>query len=198
MRALSGSNPSLLPEIVGTSGSLPLYHLTSRSYDSARELQRYRKGLLHPEAVPLRRFLILPLFLSIATLCVADDRPCSVEAERRALRLINHARTENGLPLLRESPELARAAQEHSLRMAEDGEMSHAHWLLTLWRSGFTGRYRAQNIAWNQESADEVVEDWLSSAEHRRNILNPDFRFTAIECVRSEDGAVWWTEYLGG
>lgn len=182
----------------------------------ARHLQKdssARSHFLSPRVpqVFIRVFLILLLACAPApalgdepsiplptTMDYSREASCSESMEREAVRLINDSRRDNGLPPLRGDLQLEWAAREHSLRMASDREMSHQNWLKTLRLSGFPGRYRAQNVAWNQESAEEVVRDWLESTEHRRNILNPYFRFTAVGCVRTRDGEIWWTEYLGG
>ena len=84
----------------------------------------------------------------------SKESSCSPAIEREVIRLINRYRRENGLSALREDIHLEWAAREHSIQMANDGEMSHARWLTTLIKSGFSGRYRSQNVAWNQESAE--------------------------------------------
>jgi uncharacterized protein YkwD len=82
-------------------------------------------------------------------------------------------------PLLLE-PRLDAAAQHHAQDMLARGYFAHAS------PEGKTVRQRAEaagyrwhaigeNIASGQLSVDEVVQAWMKSPEHRRNILDRDF-----------------------
>ena len=42
--------------------------------------------------------------------------------------------------------------------------------------AGYCYRALAENIAWGIPSSDQVVEGWLNSPGHRRNILTPQLR----------------------
>ncbi|HKP74103.1 MAG TPA: CAP domain-containing protein, partial [Longimicrobiaceae bacterium] len=69
----------------------------------------------------------------------------------------------------------ARAAQSHSEDMARRNYFSHtspegANVGERVRAAGGNWRAVAENIAWGQRSADEVVRSWLSSPAHRQNI----------------------------
>jgi uncharacterized protein YkwD len=51
----------------------------------------------------------------------------------------------------------------------------------------------AENVAMGQMSAREVVDDWLSSPRHRRNIEG-DFDITGVGCVKDKRGMTYFTQ----
>jgi uncharacterized protein YkwD len=118
--------------------------------------------------------------------------------EREVVRLSNAERSEAGCAGLRTDARLVEAAGGHSADMALRDYFSHSS------PEGltFVDRARAagypspggENIAWGQRSAAEVVQDWMNSPGHRRNILNCDF--TAIG-VGFDSRGNYWTQVFG-
>ncbi len=123
--------------------------------------------------------------------------------EKAAFDMINQKRAEQGLKPLEWSGRLLSVARTHSQNMAEYDFFSH---------KGLDGKYvsdRAddaqigtwrligENIAFNRGFNDPVakaVELWLNSATHRRNLLNPDWRETAVGIAIGEDGSYYFTQ----
>jgi uncharacterized protein YkwD len=111
--------------------------------------------------------------------------------EKQVLDLINKERTKRGLKPLKSNEALAKAAQKHTKRMAQDNFFSHTD------KQGKSvadrvnaERYRwsrvGENIALNSGFSDPVVqavEGWMQSRGHRENILNADFTETGIGVV---------------
>lgn len=99
----------------------------------------------------------------------------------QVLEATNRARREEGKRLspLRENPELTAAAQRYAERMLAEGFYAHVA------PDGATPadraeavdygpiRFLAENIAQGVFEPTEVVERWLASRDHRRNILHP-------------------------
>ncbi|MGE3467568.1 MAG: CAP domain-containing protein, partial [Pyrinomonadaceae bacterium] len=61
------------------------------------------------------------------------------------------------------------------------------------------GKWRAigENIAFNRGYGDPVtkaVELWLDSPSHKRNMLSPDWKESAIGIAVNEDGAYYFTQ----
>lgn len=54
-------------------------------------------------------------------------------------------------------------------------------------------RVAAENVAYGQMSAKEVVDGWLGSPGHRRNIEG-NFRLTGIGLARDRNGRVYYTQ----
>lgn len=55
------------------------------------------------------------------------------------------------------------------------------------------------SIAFNQESAEEVVRVWLASPHHCANIMDPRFRELGLACVvsRRREQSIYWDLTLG-
>jgi uncharacterized protein YkwD len=108
------------------------------------------------------------------------------------LCLINQQRAGADLRPLRDNARLAGAAQRHSDDMARSGTFDHVGsggdtFGARIGASGYLQSGRAvtagENIAWvpaRRSTAGAMVADWMSSAEHRGNILDPGFRDTGI------------------
>ena len=55
-----------------------------------------------------------------------------------------------------------------------------------------------ENIAWGQRDAREVVDSWMDSPGHRRNILNRDFYHVGFGVAYDRDGRPYWCAIFGG
>jgi len=94
------------------------------------------------------------------------------------ITLVNQERAARGLPALRFDPALARAAQAHAADMVENDYFDHvsldgSDFSDRADAAGYQGFATGENIAQGQASAAEVMEAWMSSDGHRRNILSP-------------------------
>jgi len=121
------------------------------------------------------------------------------------LARVNAERRKAGVPLLKPNPKLDAAAQRHAEDMLARAYFAHES------PEGKTVRDRAraadydwravgENIAEGQLSVAEVMETWMNSPGHRRNILDKGFReFGAgLALGRSGDGyQVEWVQTFG-
>lgn len=114
---------------------------------------------------------------------LAADSPASVA---RAFALMNDARARHGVQPYRPSFTLGSKAESQSLVQARRGRMGHSR----------GGNY-AENVAYNQRSADDVVSDWMGSMGHRRNILNPRYTEAGIACEMGRNGPYWTACFSG-
>ena len=83
-----------------------------------------------------------------------------------------------GLAVLVQDPLLSQAASHHAQRMFEARQLSHdlgGNPGQRLDDLGYVWATYGENIAWGQQSIEEVVNDWLISDGHRFNILNRAF-----------------------
>jgi uncharacterized protein YkwD len=85
--------------------------------------------------------------------------------------------------VLTADPKLMAAAQDHAEWMAEAGKMSHTgRNNSSVWdrikASGYAARGAGENIAYGYSSPEAVVNGWLTSSGHRRNML--DVRWSHI------------------
>jgi uncharacterized protein YkwD len=111
--------------------------------------------------------------------------------------LTNRARASAGCAPLRVDSRITRAAQAHSDDMARRRYFEHDG----LDGRSFADRMRAagypspgaENIAFGQASASEVMTAWLESPGHRRNILDCDL--TTIGVGYTSDGSYWTQDF---
>lgn len=101
----------------------------------------------------------------------------SDEETREVARLVNAHRARIGCPALAWDAAAARAAQSHSEDMSRRAYFSHTSPEgrdvgARVTTAGGNWRLVAENIAFGQPTAAAVVQGWLSSAGHRRNIEN--------------------------
>lgn len=93
------------------------------------------------------------------------------------VRLTNAERAEAGCGPLSVDPALTRAAQGHASDMVAQQYFDHtgkdgSSPFDRMKEAGFGGSMMAENIAAGQQSASAVVQGWMNSAGHRKNILN--------------------------
>ncbi len=152
----------------------------------------------------------LVLAPATATSASAAGEPGAVhQAERvgtslkdRVIALTNRKRVSHGCRRVRKNAALGRAAQKHSRRMAEANTLSHElpgePGLVARYRiEGYVPSWWAENIAWNQRTARQVVNAWMASDGHRANILNCHFRHIGIGYALNADGEPYWTQDFG-
>ena len=51
-----------------------------------------------------------------------------------------------------------------------------------------------ENIAWGQQSPEEVMQAWMNSEGHRANILNPKFTKLGIGHTTDAAGRQYWSQ----
>jgi uncharacterized protein YkwD len=111
------------------------------------------------------------------------------------LSLHNQARANHGLPPFVIDESLNSYAQDWAAAMAARGGLQHS----SLRFIGTNGIHTAaENIAWNQRSPEEVVNCWLNSPGHRRNILNPALTRIGFGLVKDSGGHPYWCVDFGG
>ncbi|WP_018931785.1 CAP domain-containing protein [Gracilibacillus lacisalsi] len=113
---------------------------------------------------------------------------------QKVVELTNQARSENGADSLKFDHELANVAQTKSEDMAERDYFSHTSPQYgspfdMLQEFGVDYTKASENIAAGQESAEEVVQAWLDSEGHRKNLLDPEV--THIGVGFATDGNYW-------
>ena len=143
----------------------------------------------------------LTLLLSAVTAPTAAPahRVALTSLEAGLLAQLNEIRAGHGLLPLRSSAGLTAAATAHSEQMAADGLFEHAsangtvfwkrirHW----YGAAGYGRWSVgENLLWSSPRVGAVgaLRVWLSSPEHRANILSPSWReigISALHVVRA-------------
>ena len=109
-------------------------------------------------------------------------------AEQQVMDLANADRAQQGLAPLKWDPALAQAAADHAQLMAQQPALSHQYPgeadLVT--RGGVAGahfRSIAENVAL-APSPEALEKEWMNSAPHRANILNPAMNTIGVGLVK--------------
>ena len=103
--------------------------------------------------------------------------------ERSVLAEMNRVRAQHGLAPLRFDASLQRAARAHTRSMVSRNVFTHGDFASRMRRFGARGPFLAENLAWGSGSASTpraLVQMWLNSPPHRRNLLRPGFRRVGV------------------
>jgi uncharacterized protein YkwD len=103
--------------------------------------------------------------------------------ERSVLAEMNRVRAQHGLAPLRYDGTLQRAARSHTRSMVSRNVFAHGDFAWRMRHFGARGPYLAENLAWGSGSASSpraLVQMWLNSPPHRRNLLRPGFRRVGV------------------
>ena len=127
-----------------------------------------------------------------------DRSILSYEAE--VIRLVNVIRRENGLGELSVNWELSRVARYKSQDMSDKRYFSHTSPTYgspfqMMKAFGITYRHAGENIAYGYSSPQAVVNGWMNSEGHRKNILNPNFTQIGVGYV--SQGGYWTQMFIG-
>lgn len=129
-------------------------------------------------------------------------------AADRVIVLVNEHRAKLGLAKLGTASVLARTAEWKSGHMAARGYFNHDDEGITvnggprspgarLDDCGYRGGTWGENIAYGQRTPAEVMQGWLNSPGHRRNIERAGFRSIGVGVVTSNSGRINWTQMFG-
>lgn len=105
------------------------------------------------------------------------------KAANDLLQAMNEARAQHGVPHLRASTRLERAASSYSLDLLRRNTLAHDGFVRRMQRAGVRGPFVGENLAWGvgaSASATVIVSTWLASPAHRANLLNPRFRVVGL------------------
>lgn len=123
--------------------------------------------------------------------------------EMRAFQLMNAQRQAMGLPMLPWDEQIVELARIHSRNMAENKFFSHKdiNGGFVDDRASKLGIFNwmaiGENIAFMKgydDPAVTAVEKWMQSPSHKKNILNDQWRESAIGVAVAADGAVYFTQ----
>ncbi|MFG2617229.1 CAP domain-containing protein [Streptomyces sp. NPDC048507] len=115
------------------------------------------------------------------------------------LALVNKERAAVGCPVLTVNAKLTKAAQDHSADMAAHSNMSHtgsdgSDPGARITRAGYEWRTYGENVAYGYASAAQVMEGWMNSPGHKRNILDCSYKEIGIGLAQPGQ---YWTQDFG-
>ena len=122
----------------------------------------------------------------------------------KVVSLTNDERAKAGCAALATNTNLNVVAQEHASDMAVNNYFSHNSQngdtpFDRMRAAGASGSgYMAENIAWGQTSPEQVVQAWMNSAGHRKNILNCNLKRIGIGYAVGPGGKTYWVQDFNG
>ncbi|MEX0674579.1 MAG: CAP domain-containing protein [Gaiellaceae bacterium] len=143
-----------------------------------------------------RLLLVAALLAGLLPAAASAGIQAADELEAPVLRELNRVRAEHRLPLLRASRPLARAADFHGVSMARRGYFTHDSFdgtsfdrrVARFYPVGSSAYWAVgENLLWSASTITprRVVELWMASPGHRRNILSPRYRELGVTAVRA-------------
>jgi uncharacterized YkwD family protein len=122
------------------------------------------------------------------------------QAVQQVIELTNAERRKNGLSDLQGDTKLSGVAQKKSEDMRQNHYFSHTSPTygspFDMMRDfGVTYKTAGENIAQGQQTPEQVVQAWMNSEGHRKNILSKDF--THIGVGYDQNGHHWTQMFIG-
>lgn len=144
--------------------------------------------------------ILLSIFLFIS--CSDDsssdnniDEPQNISITQEIHNLVNqHRKTLNKNELIF-NDDVANIALDHTEYMISKNKISHDGFddRFTDLRSLVNAKSMAENVASKQRSAKEVVESWLNSSGHKKNIEG-NYTHTGIGVKKNAEGFYFFTQ----
>jgi uncharacterized protein YkwD len=107
--------------------------------------------------------------------------------------LVNQARAVDELPPLTQNANLTASANVRAPEIVV--HWSHNRPDGTAWYTAPPGNQMAENIAYGQISAEQVVAAWMGSEGHRENIMNSDYTRIGVACYYCS-GTYYWVQHF--
>lgn len=130
-----------------------------------------------------------------------DNGGSQDEWTRQVVELVNAERARAGVAALSISSGASTAAQVRAVEISK--AFSHTRpdgrgFGTALNEAGVSYSRSGENIAYGQQTPQAVVEQWMNSAGHRANILNPDYKGIGVGHYKDGNGVDYWTQMFIG
>jgi uncharacterized protein YkwD len=136
-------------------------------------------------------------FLRIASVLLAASLAgcgtLSIPGTPETATSLNGFRASHGLSQLDTDSNLTALASEHSADMARRDSLDHDGFMT---RRGPRGA-RAENVAYGCKETACVIQQWVNSSGHRKNMLIPGLTRYGLASATSSSGRKYWTLLLG-
>ncbi|MBY0008652.1 hypothetical protein H7K05_25365 [Priestia aryabhattai] len=131
----------------------------------------------------------------------AEQTKDASQFEQKVVDLVNQERQKQGLKPLTLNKELSDVARTKSKDMMDKGYFDHNSPTYgspfdMMKQFGIEYTTAGENIAKGQQSPEDVMNAWMNSDGHRKNILNPDFTEIGVGYVKG-DTTYWTQQFIG-
>ena len=140
--------------------------------------------------VPMKFLQIASMLLAAA---VAGCGTFSIPGTPETATSLNGFRASHGLSELRTDGTLAALASEHAADMARHDSLDHDGFMT---HRGPRGA-RAENVAYGCGESACVIQQWVNSSGHRKNMLIPSLRRYGLASAISPSGKKYWALEVG-
>ena len=129
---------------------------------------------------------------------INSEIPIQNDITYEVLNIINSIRANNGLTNLTMDNTLVEIASIRAKEITVNWSHTRpngSEWHTIYAEYGIRGS-SGENLAYGQDTAAEVVEDWMNSKTHQDNILNSQYNKTGIYVYEYEGTKYWVQEFL--
>lgn len=127
----------------------------------------------------------------------SEDESVTSDFAKQVVALVNEERAKENLAPLSIDANIENAA----LVRANEIQTSFSHtrpdgrsFSTALQEAAVTFRSAGENIAWGQQTPDEVVTAWMNSAGHRANIMNANYSRIGVGHLQNTSGVSYWVQ----
>ena len=123
--------------------------------------------------------------------------------QREVVNIVNAERSKRGLaPLILDSS-LSNVATKKSQDMINRGYFDHNSPTYgspfdMMKQFGISYKAAGENIAMGQKDPQDVMNAWMNSDGHRKNILSPNFTHIGVGIAKASNGQLYWTQMFIG
>ncbi len=165
---------------------------------------------MSPSRRHLRRAIGVAALCAAAAAPVASAQtPSEITAKSELLQEVNAARVAHGVAPLKLSRVLGMPAVRHSRYLARTGRLDHngvdgRPFYVRLYAAGYSRRKAVgENLGMiggcSTDAAKVMVQMWLESPSHRRNLLSKRFKVVGLAVIQAPncDQTVYTTDFGG-
>jgi hypothetical protein len=136
---------------------------------------------------------LLPSFTTLLALTLAGCGTFSVPGTPETATSLNGFRASHGLSELRTDGTLVALASAHAADMAQRDSLDHNGFMTNRGPGGA----RAENVAYGCKESACVIQQWVNSSGHRKNMLIPSVTRYGLASATSPSGKKYWTLLVG-
>lgn len=123
--------------------------------------------------------------------------------QKEVVDLVNVERSKAGLNPLTLDADVSNVATKKSQDMIDNNYFAHNSPTYgspfdMLKKFGISYKTAGENIAMGQKTPKEVVNAWMNSEGHRKNILNPNYSKIGVGIAQKSGGSIYWTQIFVG
>lgn len=131
------------------------------------------------------------------TTAASSDAGFQAAFENEVVRLVNEERAKQGLSALSVSAELRDTARLRSQEIVRSFSHTRPDGSSCFTAFPDWNGTKAENIAAGYATPAKVMEGWMNSEGHRKNILTPGLRYIGVGCYES-GGRYYWAQAFFG